>query len=124
MTKLVAQNTYLIAVKDYDSIEIRFVPNPCDDSFYISQQDIVKIAKKFMPTIGKKLGLGARYFKPSLSFNSYEGYVAKDTLFIEQLSYTKQDFVMNNIKQVFADIESEISELICEYAEFDLGTAE
>lgn len=123
MTKVVAQNTYLIAVKDYDSIEIRFVPNPYGD-FYLSKEYIVKIAKKFMPTIGKKLGLGVRYFKPQLSFNEYEGYVAKDILFIEQLSYTKQDFVMNNIKQVFADIESEISELICEYAEFDLEAQE
>ena len=122
--KIIAQNTWLIAVQNKDSyytssIEIRFVPNVYD--IRVSQMDIIKIAKKFMPLLAKKMGLPARYFTPALYFCSMEGYGAKDTIFVDRFS-KKEEKIMANIVQAFADIQEDICELVserCEYIDFD-----
>jgi hypothetical protein len=118
-TKIIAQNSWLIAVQNKEfyytsSIEIRFVPNVYDIT--VSKTDIIKIAKKFMPLLAKKMGLPARYFTPALYFCSMEGYGAKDTIFVDRFS-KKEEKIMANIVQAFADIEEDISELVSERGE-------
>jgi isopenicillin N synthase-like dioxygenase len=129
MKKVIAQNNWLIAVKQdesiatFNKIEIRFVPLDYSDSFSLSKTDIVKIAKKFMPTLAKKLGLPARFFTPELYFCSMEGYGAKDTIYLDRYS-KKEDMILANINQAFADIEEEINELVMEYAIWEEEAAE
>jgi hypothetical protein len=123
MNKRIAENNWLVAFQNENSyyssnIEIRFVPFAHDSNFSLSKTDIVKIAKQFMPTLAKQLGLPARYFKPELYFCEMEGYGAKDTIFVDRYS-KKEDKILDNIKQAFSDIENKISELICEYAVFE-----
>jgi hypothetical protein len=133
MNKVIAKNNWLIAVKEdgniatFNQIEIRFVPLDYSDSYSLSKTDIVKIAKKFMPTLAKKLGLPARSFTPTLYFCSMEGYGAKDVIYLDRYS-KKEDMILANISQAFADIEEEIGELVMDYAiweeEEDLEAAE
>ena len=58
---------------------------------------------------------------PALYFCTMESYGAKDTIFVDRFS-KKEEKIMANIVQAFADLEEDISELVserCEYLDFD-----